>query len=654
MVVTGVESFVCKEYQYVGVFMVAFAMLIFLLLGSIEQFGTQSRPCKFDPSNTCKPALVTAVFSAVSFLLGAFTSVLYGFLGKKIAIYTNARTALQTSNFNGRTFTAPFRSGAVMGFLLAAIGLLVLYLAICLFKLYYGNDWEGLFEAITGYGLGGSSMALFGRVGGGIYAKAANVCVHLVKRTQQNFPEDDRSPAVITNCVGDIVGDIAGMGTDLFGSYAESSCAALVIASISSFGMEHNFTAMCYPLLISSMGILVGSITTLVWKIKPGLKKQLIISTTLMTGGIAILSWIALPSSFTIYNFGSQKDVKNWQLALCVGVGLWAGLVIEFVTKCYPKNTPSCLRDAASHNVSVALTSIRIPFFAAVSIFVGSSFAATYGIAVAALGMLGTIATRLAVDACGPIYDNAKRIAEMANGEDLDAAGNTPAANGKGFAIESAALVSIALFGAFLNRLAMSSVDVLTPKVIFGLIMGAGLPYSFSAMTMRSVGSAGLQMAEKVCKQCGSDLMVGDEEPDYAACFETSALASFRGMIGPVALVMFTPLIVGTVFGVETLSGVLAGSLSSVVQIGVSPSNTGGAWSKVREDIRAGALKYAKGHCSDDRRLRRIAKRGKTFGHPLKDISGPPLNVIVQLMAVESLVFAPFFASHGGLLFKYF
>ncbi|RZR94756.1 hypothetical protein BHM03_00023510 [Ensete ventricosum] len=511
----------------------------------------------------------------------------------KIATYANARTTLEARKGVGKAFIAAFRSGAVMGFLLAANGLLVLYIAINIFKLYYGDDWEGLFEAITGYGLGGSSMALFGRVGGGIYTKAADVGADLVGKVERNIPEDDpRNPAVIADNVGDNVGDIAGMGSDLFGSYAESSCAALVVASISSFGINHELTAMLYPLLISSMGIIVCLVTTLfatdlfeikaVKEIEPALKRQLIISTALMTVGIAIVSFIALP----------------WigrELFFCVAIGLWAGLVIGFVTEYYTSNAYR----------------YRWQFFAAM-----------YGIAVAALGMLSTIATGLAIDAYGPISDNAGGIAEMAGmshrirerTDALDAAGNTTAAIGKGFAIGSAALVSLALFGAFVSRAAISTVDVLTPKVFIGLIIGAMLPYWFSAMTMKSVGSAALEMVQEVRRQFNSipGLMEGSAKPDYATCVKISTDASIKEMIPPGALVMLTPLVVGTFF----------------------------------DQARSLGPKGSDAH--------KAAVIGDTIGDPLKDTSGPSLNILIKLMAVESLVFAPFFATHGGLLFKIF
>ncbi|KAF6162454.1 hypothetical protein GIB67_017342 [Kingdonia uniflora] len=590
---TGSTSFLFTMYQYVGIFMDAFAVLIFLFLGSVEGFSTKLQPCTFNQDKMCKSALANAAFSTVAFVLGATTSVISGFLGIKIATYANARTTLEAKKCIGKAFITAFRSGAVMGFLLFANELLVLYITINVFKLYHGDDWEGLFEAITGYGLGGSSMALFRRVGGGIYTKAAEVGADLVGKIERDIPEDDpRNPSVIADNVGDNVRDIAGMGFDLFGSYAESSCVALVVAFISSFGINNEFTAMYYPLLISSMGIIVCLIITLfatdffeikaVKEIEPALKYQLIISTALMTIRFAIVSWLALPPSFTIFNFGVQKIVKNWELFFCVAIGLWAGLVIGFVTKYCTSNAyisvqgvaDSCRTGVATNvifGLALGYKSIIIPIFAiALSIFVSFNLAAMYGIAVAALGMLSTIATGLAIDAYGPISDNTGEITKMAGmshrvherTDALDAAGNTTAAIRRGFAIGSAALVSLALFGAFVSRTIISTVDVLTPKVFIGLIVGAMLPYWFSAMTMKSVGSALLKIVEEVRKQFNTipDIMEGTAKPDYKTCVKISTDASIKEMIPPDALVMLTPLIVGTFFGVETLSGVLAGS----------------------------------------------------------------------------------------------
>nr|CAD1825802.1 unnamed protein product [Ananas comosus var. bracteatus] len=685
----GATSFLFTEYQYVGIFMVAFAVLIFLFLGSVEGFSTKTQPCTYSKDKYCKPALANAIFSTVSFLLGAITSVVSGFLGMKIATYANARTTLEARKGVGKAFITAFRSGAVMGFLLAANGLLVLYIAINLFKLYYGDDWEGLFESITGYGLGGSSMALFGRVGGGIYTKAADVGADLVGKVERNIPEDDpRNPAVIADNVGDNVGDIAGMGSDLFGSYAESSCAALVVASISSFGVDHDLTAMLYPLLISSVGIIVCLITTLfatdlfeiksVKEIEPALKRQLIISTALMTVGIALVSWLALPYKFTIFNFGAQKKVTNWQLFFCVAIGLWAGLVIGFVTEYFTSNAYSPVQDVADScrtgaatnvifGLALGYKSVIIPIFAiAVSIFVSFSLAAMYGIAVAALGMLSTIATGLAIDAYGPISDNAGGIAEMAGmshrirerTDALDAAGNTTAAigkvlykvgggsvhgsiDGKGFAIGSAALVSLALFGAFVSRAQISTVDVLTPKVFIGLIVGAMLPYWFSAMTMKSVGSAALKMVEEVRRQFNSipGLIEGTAKPDYATCVKISTDASIKEMIPPGALNSFR--------GPCRLSSLRSADCYLCIQ-------HGGAWDNAKKYIEAGASEHARSLGPKGSDPHKAAVIGDTIGDPLKDTSGPSLNILIKLMAVESLVFAPFFAAHGGLLFKIF
>lgn len=684
-IAVGATSFLFTEYKYLGIFTVIFSIIIFLFLGSVDRFSTASRPCTYSQGQICKSALANALFCTIAFLLGAVTSVFSGYFGMKIATYANARTTLEARKGVGKAFITAFRSGAVMGFLLAANGLLVLYLIINFFGLYYGDDWEGLYESITGYGLGGSSMALFGRVGGGIYTKAADVGADLVGKVERNIPEDDpRNPAVIADNVGDNVGDIAGMGSDLFGSYAEASCAALFVASISSFGLDHNFAAMAYPLLISSMGIVVCLATTLfatdifaiehVNQIEPTLKRQLLISTAAMTVGILIVTYLALPSSFTIFDFGAQMTVLNWHLFFCVSIGLWAGLVIGYITEYFTSNTYSPVQDVADScrtgaatnvifGLALGYKSVIIPIFAiAVAIYVSFILAAMYGVALAALGMLSTIATGLTIDAYGPISDNAGGIAEMAGmsqrirdrTDALDSAGNTTAAIGKGFAIGSAALVSLSLFGAFVSRAELAAVDVLTPRVFIGLIVGAMLPYWFSAMTMKSVGSAALKMVEEVRRQFNTmpGLMEGTTKPDYANCVKISTDASLREMIPPGALVMLTPLIAGTFFGVQTLSGVLAGALVSGVQVAISASNTGGAWDNAKKYIEAGASEHARSLGPKGSECHKAAVIGDTIGDPLKDTSGPSLNILIKLMAVESLVFAPFFATHGGLLFK--
>ncbi|CAI0389010.1 unnamed protein product [Linum tenue] len=390
----------------------------------------------------------------------------------------------------------------------------------------------------------------------------------------------------------------------------------------------------------------------------------------------------AISEGSTSFLFTMYKYVGIFMVAFAVLIFVFLGSVDGFSTShqvCTYDATKMCkpaLATAAFSTISFllgAVTSVvSIFFFSFAALFktlqilaeleLPLIFAAMYGIAVAALGMLSTIATGLAIDAYGPISDNAGGIAEMAGmshrirerTDALDAAGNTTAAIGKGFAIGSAALVSLALFGAFVSRASITTVDVLTPKVFIGLIVGAMLPYWFSAMTMKSVGSAALKMVEEVRRQFNTipGLMEGTAKPDYATCVKISTDASIKEMIPPGALVMLTPLIVGIFFGVETLSGVLAGSLVSGVQIAISASNTGGAWDNAKKYIEAGASDHARSLGPKGSDPHKAAVIGDTIGDPLKDTSGPSLNILIKLMAVESLVFAPFFATHGGLLFK--
>ncbi|XP_051209711.1 pyrophosphate-energized vacuolar membrane proton pump [Lolium perenne] len=681
----GANSFLFTQYKYLAAFTVIFAVVIFLFLGSVHRFSMASQPCQYTKGKMCKPALANAAFTTAAFLLGAVTSVVSGYLGMRIATFANARTTLEARRGIGAAFATAFRSGAVMGFLLSSLGLLVFYIAIKIFGLYYRDDWEGLYESITGYGLGGSSMALFGRVGGGIYTKAADVGADLVGKVERNIPEDDpRNPAVIADNVGDNVGDIAGMGSDLFGSYAESTCAALFVASISSFGADHDFAAVCYPLLISSAGLVVCLATTLFatdfFKVKtvdavaPALKLQLLISTVLMTVAALVVTFAALPARFTMFDFGEEKQVRNWHLFLCVAIGLWAGLAIGFTTEYFTSNAYSPVRDVADScrtgaatnvifGLALGYKSVIVPVLAiAVSIYVSFTLASIYGIAIAALGMLSTVATGLAIDAYGPISDNAGGIAEMAGmsrrirqrTDALDAAGNTTAAIGKGFAIGSAALVSLALFGAFVSRAGVTVINVLSPKVFAGMLVGGMLPYWFSAMTMKSVGSAALKMVEEVRRQFSTipGLMEGRATPDYASCVRISTDASLREMMPPGALVLLAPLVTGTFFGVHTLAGLLAGALVSGVQVAISASNSGGAWDNAKKYIEAGASEHAKSLGPKGSEAHKAAVIGDTIGDPLKDTSGPSLNILIKLMAVESLVFAPFFAAHGGLIFK--
>ena len=527
-IATGAQSFLMTEYKYMVAFVGLFSILLVALLGA----GS-----KEDPTPYSGRALHNAIFTTIAFVLGAVTSIVAGYVGMKIATYANARTALEARSGVDRAFALAFRSGAVMGLSLTCLGLVVLYFAVLFFRASYGDDWVGLFEAIAGYGLGGSTMALFGRVGGGIYTKAADVGADLVGKVEKDIPEDDpRNPAVIADNVGDNVGDIAGMGSDLFGSFAESTCAALVVSSLGSMGSGDNATwkGMLFPLAITAIGIPVSVLCTLygtafrpasdIPSIEPTLKRQLQLSTLVMVPLSFIIARLSLPTEFEVNLPGGEMKTVSWSsMAITVSLGLVAGYVIGHFTEVYTSNrykgvqevSDACRMGAATnviYGLALGYYSCIVPCFALVIVIFGSfSLAGMYGIACAALGMLGTLSTCLAIDAYGPISDNAGGIAEMAGmGEEirrktdaLDAAGNTTAAIGKGFAIGSAALVSLALFGAYVTRAEVDIADasILDPAVFCGLLLGAMLPYWFSAMTMKAVGIAALEMVEEVRRQ---------------------------------------------------------------------------------------------------------------------------------------------------------
>jgi len=692
---TGAKSFLFAEYMYMFVFIVVFALVILLVLGlgTSQVKGESNWPY--------------GIFTAISFSLGGLNSILSGYIGMRIAVYANGRTAVQAIDGYSGAFITAFKAGGVMGFALCSLAIIVAFISIVLFKVYYSSagahlnneKWPvALYESIAGYGLGGSSIALFGRVGGGIYTKAADVGADLVGKVEQGIPEDDpRNPAVIADNVGDNVGDVAGMGADLFGSFAESTCAALVVASTSP-DMMWDWGAMCFPLIISATGMVCCFFTTFVAthlllvheqkQIEASLKRQIIISTVLTTPALFGVAFAFLPAKIRLPNPNYAAELltasgsgsadtdsvyihsKNWEIAFCACCGLWSGMIIGYVTERYTSHSYGPVREVARacktgaatniiYGLALGYQSVIIPIFClAITIYVSFSLAGMFGVACAALGILSTLAIGLTIDVYGPISDNAGGIAEMAGlghevrdrTDALDAAGNTTAAIGKGFAIGSAALVSLALFGAYVTRIqtvsevdgipqVLQTVNIMKAFPFAGLLVGAMLPYWFSAMTMKSVGKAALAMVEEVRRQFKDipGLMEGEADPDYKRCVQISTQASLHEMLAPGALVMLTPLIIGFVFGVEALSGLLAGALVSGVQMAISASNTGGAWDNAKKFIEGGALG---GKGSDNHKAAVI---GDTVGDPLKDTSGPALNILMKLMAVESLVFSPFF-----------
>ena len=623
-------------------------------------------------------------YTTIAFLVGGFTSIISGFIGMKIAVYTNVRTTYECAEDIHKGFVVAYRGGQVLGFILVGLALLILQVMIIIYKgIMDPKDPEhvtNLFEVISGYGLGGSTVALFGRVGGGIYTKAADVGSDLAGKNVQGLPEDSPdNPGVIADNVGDNVGDIAGMGADLFGSLAESTCAALVVGSKTD--LIFHTDAIYFPLMITAGGIIASFLTTFLATnftrvtketVERTVKIQLIVSTILMTLVVIPLIFI-LPESFNLDVFGELYTCTQWQAFGCVAIGLWSGLIIGYITEVYTSNAYSPVQNlaeaccmGAAPNIILGLAlgyfSCIIPIFCiAITIYVSFTFAGMYGVALSALGMLGCLPIALAIDGYGPISDNAGGIAEMSElhpsvreaTDKLDAAGNTTAAIGKGFAIGSACLVSLALFGAFCTRAGLDGLNVLRAKEFASLLLGAMLPYAFSALTMQAVGDAANDMIKEISDQfADGKILSGEKKPNYDRCIAISTKASLRMMILPGILVIGSPLVLGAAFGAQAVGGLLAGCIVSGVQIAFSFSNTGGAWDNAKKYVEAGEH-YTK-KITDPKTGQKIlmkkktechqaAVTGDTVGDPLKDTSGPSINILIKLSAITSLVFGGFF-----------
>jgi len=728
-----------QEYLYLGIFSAVFAFLIGATVDAQEMDNAGGRSTNFP-------------YTATAYLIGSGTSILAGFIGMRIAVFTNTRTTFMCCKDTNAGFLTAFRGGQVLGFTLVGLALLVLHLIIVTFKATWfddqlaeivkadcqGNEFSDtcksnvkelvrrLFELVAGYGLGGSSVALFGRVGGGIYTKAADVGADLVGKTLKDLKEDDPSnPGTIADNVGDNVGDIAGMGADLFGSLAESTCAALVVSS-TSFDLINSTEALYFPLMITAAGILasfisvccvhVSTVTTA--NVQSVLKAQIGLSTVLMTACVVPVVY-TLPSKFKFEIEGEDGsiahtlEVQRWTAYICIVFGLWSGMVIGFTTEYFTSNNygptqylaKSCENGPAPNiiqGLALGYNSCIIPILCiTATIGYSHSQAGMYGIGLAALGMLGSLPVALTIDGYGPISDNAGGIAEMSGlpseirdkTDALDAAGNTTAAVGKGFAIGSACLVGLALFGAFITRTRGTSVDILKPVQFCGLLVGSMLPYAFSALTMKAVGDAAFQMMDFIIadyKRGEDEIKAGREyKPDYDGCIKISTDASLKKMILPGALVLGSPLLAGFLFGPDAVAGLLAGAIVSGVQVAISASNTGGAWDNAKKEVekdrsafRAEAkvakvdLAAAKEEVaglgeepSEDpdlaekqkwvqrekvlREKHIAAVVGDTVGDPLKDTSGPAINILIKLSAITSLVFGNYVKAYNlAKLFK--
>lgn len=629
----GAMAFLKKEYCYLAVFIIIVALSIFIFLN---------------------------INTAIAFIVGALFSITAGFVGMRIAVKSNVRTAQAAKHGIKEALSVAFSGGSVMGLCVVGLGLIGLGFFSIVFDLNA--------EYITGFGLGASSIALFARVGGGIYTKAADVGADLVGKVEAGIPEDDpRNPAVIADNVGDNVGDVAGMGADLFESYVGSIISAITLGTtlVSSFGKN----IVLFPLLLSAVGVLSSLIGIIYVKLYKGDNPQ-----KALNGGSAISGAIVIVVGFILCKY----MIGDMRIFIPIVAGLIVGLLIGKITEIYTSADYKSVKLIADESktgpatniiagLSVGMKSTVAPILLIVIGIIVSYFAiggssnselGLYGIALAAVGMLATTATTIAVDAYGPISDNAGGIAEMCELDEsvreitdkLDSVGNTTAAIGKGFAIGSAALTALALFASYSQAVNLNSINLLNPLTLVGVLLGGMLPFLFGALTMQSVGKAATQMVEEVRRQFKEKkgILEGTEKPDYSKCVEISTKAALREMILPGILAILVPLGTGLLLGTEALAGLIGGGVLSGVLLAIMMANAGGAWDNAKKYIETGV------NGGEGSFAHKAGVVGDTVGDPFKDTSGPSMNILIKLMTIVSVVFAPVIAQYGGLLLSLF
>ena len=646
---SGANAYLKRQYTIVAIF---FAVL-FVILGVMSIVG-----------------LLTP-FVPFAFITGGFFSGLSGFIGMKIATAANARTANACRTGLNKGLRVAFSAGSVMGFTVVGLGLLDISIWFTLLKFVFNRDAAEITSAMLTFGMGASSMALFARVGGGIFTKAADVGADLVGKVEAGIPEDDpRNPAVIADNVGDNVGDVAGMGADLYESYVGSviSCSALGVAAFNEQGM--GFQAMAIPMIMAALGILCSIIGT--FFVRTGEKTEQKLLLKALSRGTNLAAILIAIAAFPLIWFILGKE--NWMLYFAVLAGLIAGVLIGKATEYFTSDTYKPTKNLASKSetgsatiiigglglgmLSTAIPIIIVGIAVLVAFFVsGGTLQAPqmglYGIALAAVGMLSTLGITLATDAYGPVADNAGGIAEMSGLEPevrertdaLDSLGNTTAATGKGFAIGSAALTALALIASYIDKIksmpaageiSYDSFSVMNPLVLIGLFIGACLPFVFAALTMDAVGRAAQSVVIEVRRQFKTikGLMEGKADPDYARCVDMCSRSSLKEMILPTIIAVVVPVIVGLVLGFYGVVGMLAGATASGFLMAIFMSNSGGAWDNAKKYIEAG---HHGGKGSDQHKA---AVVGDTVGDPFKDTSGPSINILIKLLSMVSIVFA--------------
>jgi len=674
LITRGAMSFLYYEYLCIGLFAVLFSTIAG---GALGYLTTSER----------------AICTIIAYLLGTSTSLLSGWIGMAIAVYANSRVALKCYDKLSSGFNLALSAGSVMGFSIMTLALFSLSSLIFGFSTYFEDVisdqtvTKKMFECIAGFGLGASTVAMFGRVGGGIFTKAADVGADIAGKLENEWDEDDpRNPAVIADNVGDNVGDIAGMGSDLFGSFAGSICAALVCCAQSpTLSQSWNYLAL--PLVLAAGGLIACIVSCMACiglfsveeeqDVEMLLKRQLTGASLLSTPILIGICYLYLPEEFSVKG---KDGVMWWQLALCCCMGLYSGLLIGIIAEYYTSSTYSPVRRLAVECKTSAATNIIqglalgyksciVPVtLVGITVYINYTLARFLGISVGAIGILMTLASSLTIDAFGPITDNAGGLAEMClmpeivreRTDVLDAAGNTTAAIGKGFAISSAMLVALGSFGAFAQVKQLIDAPQIGAFQFMGLIFGAVVPYWFFALTMESVGVAAGQMVEEVRRQLQEKRASGENaadasEEDCDKCIAIATNASLVEMIAPGSLIVLSPLGVGYIFGAEMLSSFLLGAVVCSATMAVSASNTGGAWDNTKKFVKSGGLAEELGDAYDvklhgkNSEAHKAAIVGDTVGDPLKDTSGPALNIVMKLMAMVALVFAKSIPDTGAL-----